>query len=346
MAVGDFIDGESEARSATYQTHLLLILALIFVIVAVVWDALLKTETTDLWTFRGAVWVEVVREFGFAFFIAWIVAVTIEKSSKRRQEVSVQAMQKRIADNVFRGVYSTEFPNRMIDTITRNLLKSKFVRNYIDLTYEINPLTEVDANYGKSPPFVCVRTKMDYVIRNMTDEETIFPFRLLLDQPPDPGLQKYVKLETIEIDGHDAKGKISSKKNEDGTIEYAGDFNIKPSPVLDDDPLKGLRVKIEHVIIKNNVDTVIWSTPYPTLKLDLSVIMNVKDNMFQAHALYRKEFKKTWGKPEEYEGIHTWTLDDVVLPHQGVVVFWQPKSRERSDDGADRRVLEKGSLSV
>src|SRR5689334_23068258 len=112
----------------------------------------------------AAPWVlNFLEKWGFAFFIAWVVAVTIERSSRRRQEIAANTMQREIADNVFRGVYSS-----LIDHITNNALNVKVIREFLTLDYELDEKKLIP---GSEKSVVLVTTNVEYVVRNISMEK-------------------------------------------------------------------------------------------------------------------------------------------------------------------------------
>ncbi|MGR9105482.1 MAG: hypothetical protein ACU843_00985 [Gammaproteobacteria bacterium] len=306
----------------------LLSASLLFLFVSIVWEAheIQFTHGTGaefqaanqraLIIFTPKPYIELFRELGFGCLIALVLIVFVERSSREEQAHSVEKQRAAISENVFKGVFSLHTPASIIESVSNQIFKAKVIREHHKNDYHF---TEI-ANAG-SQRFLQVNVTADYLLRNIADEEIRVPIRLGFPVPPVATFLDRVKVQKISIDGRELTAEEiqegdQSAEDPPNRIRYAWYRQV---------PRGGsIHVIANYTLIKERSDNEVWQTLYPGLGMELTANINVQGLEFGVHPLHEREVTKLSGVGNT--GTHRWALNEAVLPHQGMILWWRPQN--------------------
>lgn len=306
----------------------LLSASLLFLFVSIVWEAheiqfthgigseSQQANQGTLTIFTPKPYIELFRELGFGCLIALVLIVFVERSAREEQAHSVEKQRAAISENVFKGVFSLHTPLPIVEAVSSQIFKAKVIREHHKNDYHF---TEI-AN-PSNQRFLQVDVTADYRLRNIADEEIRVPIRLGFPVPPLELFADRVKVHKISIDGRELTAEeieAGDKSAEDppNRIRYAWYHPVAGRAAI--------HVVANYTLIKERSDNEVWQTLYPGLGMELTANINVQGLEFGVHALHEKKVSKLSGVGNT--GTHRWVLNEAVLPHQGMILWWRPEN--------------------
>lgn len=264
--------------------------------------------------YRAATYAELFREFGFAFLIAFVISMAIERAAHREFNDTINLRITELQHAVFKAIYFHEIEPKLIAEVEETIFRAPFMRHNHHQTYHLTLISakDLDPNNPRLPDFQIMKCDMtmSYEVRNISREDQDFTLKIAVESTH-PVLRDYVRIHKIKINGVDAE--IPKTSDSEGFRHFERIIkNIPP----------GGRVKITAAwqALKDPDDTEVWRSFYPSDGMTLGVHFPEQVRMRGAHALHRQEITS---KEIEGSSYAEWSIDNAVLPHQGIVFWWR-----------------------
>lgn len=271
---------------------------------------------------------DLIIALSFSMLIAKIVAVTVEKASRKEQEKVNQSFLAKqedffriktdaIAKAVFEGIYGIGFKSDYVDEVVKTVFESPLFREECKSVYR---LKDCPGNDG-----IILNTFIKYVVKNNGKKAEIF--------------HPYIKLDAIKTKSYINNTQILSYKigsQEKITNEHLSSFKDqlnakttnKAEITIDEiklDPGDTLEIEICYNVFKEFSDNEIHQMIVPSSGFDIEV-KNETSGEFSigGNSIHREELE------EQSFGITDkeirWVLPYPTLPHHGYIIYWQPHS--------------------
>ena len=231
-----------EARHPRF--YVLLTVGFACLLTATIWEAIYLKEfskdpdifLSSAWYENPKTWIGITKEIGFACFIAWIIAFTIELASVTRQEAAAEKIQNKLAKDVFTGIFENQLPKDVVQAIVNDFLNAPIIREKIDLTYILSDGTEYIEDQQKN--FVQFGVTIKYRLRNITNKMIAVPIRLGIPLPDERRLAHLTKVNSVSVNGVlitdeevEAGKKMSSTIPD--AVEYVWTYDIDREGTID-----------------------------------------------------------------------------------------------------------------
>jgi hypothetical protein len=174
---------------------------------------------------------------GASVFISVFVTARLESASKRQDEERLHALQTRINEDVFEGLFKTLIPDEILEVIKDSIIRSKVIRKNAQWSYDF---AERDGGG------IAVKQTLMYEIHNVTQENVINPVKARTD-----GQGALIHAQ-ITLDGHNV-------------VTYKGDAGEnKGLKFSSEDGLRCVEFEVTIPPGKYVNMTLVWSETYPT----------------------------------------------------------------------------------
>lgn len=187
------------------RLYFLLIAALAFLLLATIWEAAQLEETKALFWFSADVGAALLRELGFACGIAYLIIISVEASSRKRQvklarvfleeeEERTRELRKELKKDVFSAVFARQIPQVLVDAVVEQVLSTEIVRLDYQNHLQLVELEGDDEQLERG--YICLKTNAEYKILNVSNRVIKVPIRIGF---PTPGPQALKKIFEISI---------------------------------------------------------------------------------------------------------------------------------------------------
>lgn len=268
-----------------------------------------------------------IRELGFASFIALVISVFIDRSSRKQHEDTAREIVEAVSKNVFHGVFSMRVPEPIVNETLSSVLIRPVVRTRQYLGFEFKELEgetdEIRQNY------IHLQMTSRYTLENVSGDTADFPIRILIPKTRNPNLRTRSKLTKLTINNRSlTTEQIQSIEdegdNEKGEIEYLYETLIGER--------ESISVVAEYSMPKERSDTELWTSLIPTAQIDVEVDMRLDETKWYIDALHSGKLEATDGSDGVRGigkfGFHT---TSAILPFQGVHLWWWPTEVEKKE---------------
>jgi hypothetical protein len=300
---------------------ILLSAALLCFFVSILWEQAMHDATSvDQAFLSSKTWIHFVREIGFACFIALVVGVFIERSARHEQAMEAVRRDDRLAESVFRGVFANDLPRALVDLAVDRILKAKIIRLSHKNTYTLMP-GECTLQNGESLKYIEFKVSSAYEVKNVSNETTRFDIQLSFPRPADARLAQKAKLSSLIVNGKpmtqvELDAGDMAVDDSEFDMRFRWERTLGPSEIID--------VRSEYTMIKERSDSELWVSVLPSIKMELSLNVHVPDLEFGVRPVHAGRLRKVSGQGDQ--GHHAWEVDGACMSHQGMHVWWRPKS--------------------
>jgi hypothetical protein len=293
-----------------------------------------------------------MRELGAVLVVSYLIRELIEKGqqkvwqnalSKRVDNILIPAVNQVRELNVDLGITlrnSLIFDNEDArKELTRKVLRPDFIRrNYVlTLTLEGNP----------GDKHVKVTTDTNYILENVANAARTYSIRGWIDTAQDAWLEKdqqskftFLAFGPAELREQDSHRPIEATQLSDPKIVKRSELTLELEyPIKPDIPVKGKYFsRLTAVQYMRCQEQFIWNMAYVTDRLD--VVVELRGNLtWKNFAVSPRPMHHQDKFDREPAAIalsdqeaRTWTIAGVLLPNQGVQVWWSPKPETSSVD--------------
>ena len=295
--------------------------------------------------FNAFAWAGFVQELGFACFIALFILLGVEGFARAQHEAIAQQQLERFTDqsrifhagvseeferrtdrivkSVFCGVCASNMNQRVIDEVIEHILLSQVLRCGHQNTYTLNDKTVTVEDEKIS--FIELQADSNYTVKNLSKTaEVEFPVRINFPIPADKRLIGSTGIEGVCFDGDWLEADELREGDEAvPNTEYQHCYRwIRIIP-----PEGTLEVRSRYMLVKERSDTELWLSLIPGLSMDLTMHISANGLEFGVKEIHRMEATKIAGTG--YTGLHRWEIKAPILPNQGILVWWRPRTPDR-----------------
>lgn len=244
-----------------------------------------------------------LHELGFAAIVALILTFTIERFSRERHAAEVKELTAGINRDLFHAVYGRHLPPGVFTEVERLLLAQRAHRSKLHVEYEFFDRP------GRST-FVC-KLRVSYELFNPSSEPVRCSVGMFVESPSDGrdtelcqvtdvtlGKQKLAR---VEIDGVTTKGRFA--------VVFDKDVELGAG--------ERLEVDIHGQLVKNVIDTELWTSQMPCDGLRLTVRMPPGMN-FEARSIHSQPLRELHSE----QTMKVWRIDGGLIPQQGIAFWW------------------------
>jgi hypothetical protein len=326
-------EGESQpARRGTWTATYILLLLISVGLMVLAFFVGAKT----LWAALGT---DLLNELGIAGFVAFVLALTIERLSAKefegrakrerdllQQEFRALAEQERadLKKDVFYYTYGRILPQAIRDDLDHYFLQADFIRSNLylqfDLTIETDSHTSKD--YVKS---ICLASSH---IRNLTGKPKVFPMEHSIDPSPSDALKNDVKYLEFLCTGSESEISLTEAQLTAMTRRDGGGVALSLPEnqrvvVLPDVPTV-LKIRYQGIRAMEGAGIYFFFTTH-TCDLELAVHVKNSDLDVFAEAYSPHKLAET-DRHNPATGYYNWAIEKPLLAYQAVRVNWRRAS--------------------
>ncbi|QOG16951.1 MULTISPECIES: hypothetical protein [Bradyrhizobium] len=280
------------------------------------------TEHPEGWTALQVALLHVAKEIGFALIVAAVVWMVFEQLAARHEQAIWNARIESISENVFYGVLRRQIPAGVLHVANRLALTQSLLRK--NFRYDIRLL---DPEEGGSAEYLELRVKARYQLSNVSDIVAKHSLKGHLPEPTSKGPRGKVKFHHVEVrlrkgasDGTPAelvdKANASLKPDGNRIAFDIGEFAVEPEDTLS--------CELEYSLIKSSEDTDLIRTHLPAEALTVSIKDETKKQfLIQALSIHDRDVISA--KNDVEQGSYEYQINDYLLPHQGMLLWWKPR---------------------
>lgn len=271
--------------------------------------------------------IGLLKEVGFAFLIAWGVAITIERKAHERDLKNAASERSRIAENVVQAVYGLQHDRRYVRTVIERSLQPPVVRERYKVKMTIDALSPEELDkIGVSDPkrFVKLHQLSRYRFLNVSHQEVSHVMGYGLPVRSKKELRDFARVLQVKLDGVSlTQAEIDEAlQPDDGdpSKNYKWERKIAPQGHID--------VLVESMSVKEFSDNEVWRNYHPTIRgMELEAKINIPDMVKGLRALTSSPASELWNVDMTHDT--SWTIEGPILPNESVVFWW----RSKEDDG-------------
>lgn len=109
-------------------------------------------------------------EVGFAFIIAWVVGLTVEREARRELSDHALAHSHTISENVFKYLYSVKLPRDVFNVVADYVFKEPVIKTRQLLEFELYPPAD-------GSDWIKMRCSFDYTLKNISEQDIDHPIK-------------------------------------------------------------------------------------------------------------------------------------------------------------------------
>jgi hypothetical protein len=266
-----------------------------------------------------------LQEIGFALIVALIIWCGFEYFSHVESEDEWNERIEKISKSVFFGVFRRNFPEALIREANTLLLEQTFIRRGCHVSYTLRDDTFKDEK-GNAQPFVRLEAVARFKIQNISNTSASLPIAIGLPNPIQEDLKTKCAVigATIKRNGKatvcdlkEAEQKFREELKND--LEYQVAFRL---PEVTLDPQEEIEVIWDYVMAKEEEDTEIFQTRYPTDSISITVLDTSPSKRFvRARSIHPVQLDND--SSAQSKGTYNYRLDRYLLPHQGFAIWWK-----------------------
>lgn len=270
---------------------------------------------------------ETLKGLSVALLVSLLVSNFFERANRNRLNKELSDKAQQISNNVFDALFGNSHPPAVLDTI-KSILNRPITRERLDVTYT---LTRWDPPAGRleGRKYIRVEASLSALTRNIADpvrspgSSYLLPVALSLPNPQFDELKPLVKVTSFKVDGVDKTAEELTEANSQLQLalknDNEADANVEFGSYLLN-PGNDVRVQADYVMMKEIEDTEVLRSFQLTQALTLTVIDKTGLGLtVRARAIHPGELAPTGNS----QSFLRWELNDIILPQQGIMVWWK-----------------------
>jgi hypothetical protein len=215
--------------------------------------------------------------------------------------------------------------------LERKVLNPSFIRPKYDLILTLEPLSD-----NSHPDLFKVRASTSYTVKNITKESASYQVKAWVDtiyEPPDISARDASQFTFFVCGPEEKKAEcdlrpflIEDLRRLNKIERVEGGLWLRYDLLIPED--KTYYVNVEATQLNRTTDLFVWNVIALTKTLTVTVKfaggLNARDFQVNARELHHVEhdtFRET--RKEDADSI-SWSIDQVILPYQGIEVWWSP----------------------
>lgn len=268
-----------------------------------------------------------ISELGFAFFIAFVIGITIEIKAHAERD-------KQISRGIISYIYGVNLDNEMFLSTEEYVFKTPFYREDLEISYDF---------IRRSKDVFLVKYTISYIVKNVGRGVSKYPIHTFVEKPASGEHSKAfpdvkLGLQKIIVDGEEIDAAEIEKARE---AVHDSDEYIQSSYGVDVAPGASRRIMGIHLTEKFERDAELWRSVNPCSGISLVISwdesFNLKMKASAVHPAYNTQNHK---KRTRLSGFDSKSCDSNSLraslfkpffPFNGVYFWWDA---ERDDVAA------------
>jgi hypothetical protein len=273
----------------------------------------------------------VVLELGIGFVVGAIVAATIESYMRRKQKIEDTKREREMESNIFMALFRTALPDDLVHEMYQMLFTRRFIRQNLEIAIKLRHLTADEQKKCSVPTALVLTQTVTYNAKNISDgwaSHRVSPQEYALI--PHPTISHPFKSFTAtcgsQIESLDSEARFKGLVTNPGNgIWY---YLEAPNVNVPKDDVVTVVSTVELICRETDIKT--WLTYYPAERLKLTVELEkgLQDQLeFAVDQSHRLSLEPDDGKTSDGRTIYGWKLEKPILPHQGIILYWRPKTK-------------------
>jgi len=270
---------------------------------------------------------ETLKGLSVALLVSLLVSNFFERANRNRLNKELSDKAQQISNNVFDALFGNSHPPAVLDTI-KEILNRPITRDRLDVTYT---LTRWDPGQGRlaGRKYIKVEASLSAVTRNIADptrspgSSYLLPMALSLPNPQFDELKPLVRIISFKVDGIDKSSNEIDDANKQLQAALKNDSEADANVAFGDyllSPGSDVRVQADYIMMKEIEDTEVLRSFQLTKALTLTVIDKTGLGLaVRARAIHPGELAPTGNS----QSFLRWELNDIILPQQGIMVWWK-----------------------
>jgi hypothetical protein len=264
----------------------------------------------------------IFKNVGIAFFAAYVIASLIEPQSRKNLEFMYDNSLKRhrkdaqdsmdqLATNVLSAVYKRDIPDQVFHQVEKTIIQSNFVRSDFEVSYGIEYLDD------KREYVACI-THASFTIENISREDLNYDFAVEIEAPCREEFESVTTVETMEYGDQKLSEEQLSEANQkaentEAFKKYAHAVPIKAG--------KSETFSVKYKMVKYSRDNESFRSLITSqgVKFRVTAPDDIKIHAVAQHPSSLVDEGKLGST-------YRWKMQEVMLPYQGVVLWWEPLS--------------------
>ena len=272
----------------------------------------------------------VVLELGIGFVVGAIVAATIENYMRGKQKIEDTKREKELESNIFMALFRTALPDDLIHEMYEMLFTRRFIRQKLEIAIKFRPLTADEQEKCNVPDALVLTQTVTYDAKNISDSlasHHVSPQEYALIPHPvlSHPFKTFIGTCGLKTETLDSEAQFKDLVTNPGNGIW---FYLKaPKINVPKDSVVTIVSTIELVCRTTDIKT--WLTYYPAERLTLTVELDkaLQDHLeFAVDQSHRLALEPDNSKTSDGRVIYGWKLEKPILPHQGIILYWRPKS--------------------
>lgn len=261
-----------------------------------------------------------LKEIAFALLIALVISIGIERQARDADAKLAAEQRQRIAEDVFRGVFSNELPPNYVEQVIRTTLKPNVIRHYVRSLDTLSRVTEPEEIHpsGRLGPLLQYHRVISSSIENISAETVRHTLRISLPIFS-PDLARWVRLKRFVVGGRafgeaDVEGMRATDERE-SRVTYSYDVDLRPREPIE--------VLWETTHLKELSDSEVYGSALPTMRWELAVRFDEPNMIFDARNNGASPARRIF--EDSSRGAAQWVVDGPMLPNESIIVWWHKR---------------------
>jgi hypothetical protein len=286
-------------------------------------------------------WHLLCLELGLGLVVGCVISLTIEAYMRSQKEQEDREREEEIRKDVFVALFETALSKELVNEMQAALISPGFVRRHLEITISLRALTpeedEPSSQMQAGPPageLLVLQQRVQFRAQNTTNKIAQYQSDpreyMVIKHPEFPIPFKEYRMscgkQVQHLSGQaivDAERK--NRRPEDGGIWYRlGPMTVEVRPKEE--------VAVSSVVerVCRYADTKTFRTTQPAMGIVLTVVLEDRalyDRLeFAVDQAHRKPLVPCASSKLKTPMTYQWELRSPLLPSQGVILHWRPKS--------------------
>lgn len=289
---------------------------------------------------------DLLRAIGSALVLSIIISVTLERQNRSQFMQALTNKTRELSLSVFAGMFNRNHPDALLTAVKTQILERDLIRDSISVAYTLSlwkPPVGVKAPQGRN--YIRVDVILSSTITNVSTLRGLeagvaeVPLGLALPNPMIAELKKDVMISQFLVGGEPLEAAVLAEANrklqedladderEDAQVSF-GSRTVQPG--------ESLAISANYTMLKEAEDTEVFRT----LQIARSLSLTVNDNTggtlkVRARSIHPSSLEKMASGSATTQ----WRLSDIILPQQGIMVWWKAPGLADCDDRPDLGAL-------
>lgn len=276
---------------------------------------------------------DLLRAIGSALILSIIISVTLERQNRSQFMDALANKTRELTLSVFAGMFNRNHPDALLTAVKSQILERDLIRDSISVAYTLSiwrPKGGGEVPKGRT--FIRVDVILSSTITNVSTLKGVdagvasVPLGLALPNPMIDALKDDVTVaqflvggapldaETLRTANKKLREDLRDDEREDVQVDF-GSREIQPG--------ESLSISANYTMLKEAEDTEVFRT----LQIARSLSLTVNDNTggrlkVRARSIHPSSLEKMASGSATTQ----WRLSDIILPQQGIMVWWKAPS--------------------